>query len=111
MKESIIQRGILDYLATVPDIYFFRAGAGAVTTSTGRFFRSGKPGVPDIIVCVPKITDNGRIVGIFIGLEVKNEKGRQSPVQKQAQADIKNAGGHYYIVRSISDVKGIINNE
>ena len=108
LPEKVIQKSILDYLRTRSDIYFFRAGAGAVKTSTGRFFKSGKPGVPDIVCCVKKTTDNGRVVGIFLGLEVKTEKGRQSVVQKKAEQEIKNAGGQYHIVRSVADVKEIL---
>ena len=100
MKETIIQKGILDYLGTVPGIYFFRSSSGAVTTSTGRFFKSGKKGCPDISMVMKSV---------YYGLEVKNEKGRQSAVQKQAQKEIEEAGGKYYIVRSIADIKEIIN--
>ena len=108
MKESIIQKACLDYLGTIPGIYFFRAGAGAVKTSTGRFFKTGKPGLPDIVCCIPKTTDNGRIVGVFCGFEIKNEKGRQSPAQKEAEEQIKEAGGKYFIIRSLADIKKII---
>jgi hypothetical protein len=108
LSEKVIQKAVLDYLGTIPGIYFFRAAAGAVTTSTGRFFKTGKKGLPDIVCCVPKKTDNGRTVGVFIGLEIKTEKGRQSPAQKEAQKQIEEAGGHYYIIRSLKDVKEII---
>ena len=96
MQEKIIQKAILDYLGTVKDCYFFRSSSGMVRISGGRYFKTGKPGCPDISVVYQ---------GQYIGLEVKNEKGRQSATQKQAEQDIKNAGGQYYIVRSISDVK------
>ena len=102
MKESIIQKGILDYLglySKTHPIYFFRAGSGAVKTQQGRYFKTGVPGLPDIIVCGS--------LGQFIGLEVKNEKGRQSQNQKQAEKDINAVGGEYHIVRSIADAKKI----
>jgi len=109
LPEKVIQKAVLDYLGTIPGIYFFRAAAGAVTTSTGRFFKTGRKGLPDIVCCLPKRSGDGRIVGgIFVGLEIKNEKGRQSPVQKEAQKQIEEAGGHYYIIRSLKDVKEII---
>lgn len=101
MKESVIQKGILDYLtlyAKTNPIYFFRAGAGAVKTMQGRYFKTGRAGLPDIVVIKDK----------FIGLEVKTKTGRQSQNQKQAEKDIKAAGGEYYIVRSIADVKEIL---
>ena len=102
MKESVIQKGILDLLAwkaKTESIYYFRAGAGAVKTQQGRFFKTGRPGCPDIVVC-----SKG---GIFIGLEVKTPKGRQSPGQVIAEQEIKDAGGEYFIVRSVGDVKEI----
>lgn len=100
MKESLIQRAILEYLAYVKDIYFFRSNSGSVVTSNGRFFRTGKKGCPDIICCYK---------GLFIGFEIKNEKGKQSIFQKDAQIDIEKAGGKYYLVRSVDDVEKIIN--
>lgn len=102
MKESTIQRGILDYLELFSrnnPIYFFRAGAGAVKTEQGRFFKTGKAGLSDIVVCY---------LGRFIGFEVKTPTGRQSQSQKQAEYDIKQAGGEYHLVRSIADVKRIL---
>ncbi len=101
MKESVIQRGIMDYLTMIQrqqNIYWFRAGSGAIKTEQGRFFKTGRPGCPDIVA----IKD-----GKFIGLEVKTINGRQSPAQKIAEKEIINAGGEYHIVRSISDVKKI----
>lgn len=97
--EKDIQKSILEYLGYQKNIYFFRASAGAVTTSDGRYFKTGKPGCPDIVVCKD---------GKFIGLEVKTFNGRQSKKQKIAESDIINAGGEYYIVRSIDDVVDII---
>ena len=102
MKESIIQRSILDWLelySRTENIYYFRAGSGKIRITQNRYFSSGKPGVPDILVCFGSR---------FIGMEVKNEKGRQSKIQKVAEKEIKEAGGEYYIVRSISDVKKIL---
>ena len=99
MKESVIQKGILDLLAwkaKTEQFYWFRAGAGAMKTSTGRFFKTGRPGLPDIVILY-----HGR----FIGAEVKNEKGRMSASQKQAKEEIINAGGEYHVVRSVADVK------
>jgi len=99
MLEKNIQKSILDWLGYRGDIYFFRAGSGQFKTDTGSYFKTGRPGCPDIIVCFK---------GKFIGFEVKTDKGKQSDRQKDAEEDIKNAGGRYYIVRSIDDVEKII---
>ena len=98
IRESVIQRAVLDYLAWYGKshkIYAFRSGAGMVKTEAGGVFRSGKPGVPDITVC-----QNG-----FIGLEIKTAKGRQSATQKEAEAEIVAAGGVYRVIRNLGELK------
>jgi hypothetical protein len=97
VRESVILKAVCDYLTTRTDIYWFRSAAGAVHLPNGRYFKTGRPGCPDVTVC-----RHG-----FIALEIKNETGRQSAIQKQAQAEIEAAGGEYHIVRSVSDVKRI----
>ena len=107
MKESVIQKSIMDYLALYQqnnDIYFFRSGAGAIKTVMGGYFKTGKKGCPDIVVCVP----DWHGIGLFLGLEVKTKTGRQSENQKAAEKQIIKAGGQYHIVRSISDVKKVL---
>jgi len=102
MRESVLQKGIMEYLGWREDalrLYWFRAGSGAMKLESGRYFKTGRPGVPDIVVIMK---------GRFIGLEVKTPKGRQSEAQEKAQNQIQRAGGEYYIVRSISDVKEIL---
>ena len=99
MKESTIQRGIIDYLQTVDDIYYFRSAAGSVQTAHGRFFKTGRPGCPDISVVYR---------GTYYGIEVKTKSGYQTNLQKHAEEQIKKAGGQYHIARSVSDVKKII---
>jgi len=102
ITEATIQRACLDYLAWYSKqnkIYFFRSGAGHVALESGRRFKTGKPGCPDITVC-----GHG---GQFIGVEVKTPKGRQSATQKQAEAEIVAAGGRYELVRSLEDIKRV----
>jgi len=99
MLEKDIQKSITDYLDYKRDLYYFRAGSGAVnvTRKNGSkgFFKTGKAGVPDIVV----VKD-----GKFIGLEVKTPTGKQSEKQKEAEAEITKCGGEYHIVTSIDDV-------
>lgn len=57
-----------------------------------------KTGVPDII-----LVHNG----IFIGLEVKRPKGKQSDNQVEFQKGLERAGGKYYLVTSLDDVTKI----
>jgi hypothetical protein len=58
-----------------------------------------KPGDPDIVVCYK---------GYYIGLEAKTPTGVQSPIQKRRMSEIRDAGGIYEIVRSLDDVKRIM---
>ena len=53
-------------------------------------------GVPDIIV-----VHNKR----FIGFEVKRAKGKQSPAQKLFQKRVEAAGGLYFVVTCLWDVR------
>lgn len=97
--EAMIQKAVLEFLAMVPKCYAFRAGSGALKTENGNYVKTGRPGVPDIVVCFD---------GKWIGLEIKTDTGRQSQSQKQAEKKILDSGGQYYIIRSISDVRKII---
>jgi len=98
MKETQLQRAILDYLEIMENqdkCYCFRAGAGMIKTQTGGIFKTGRAGCPDIICCI-----NGK----FVGFEVKTPSGKQIPSQKEAEAVIRKNGGEYHVVRSIDDI-------
>jgi hypothetical protein len=53
-------------------------------------------GLPDIVVVR---------AGRFVALEVKKTGAYQSKEQKEFERQIKEAGGEYYVVRSIEDVQ------
>ena len=57
----------------------------------------GTPGSPDI-VCV--------IEGQFVGIEVKDEKGKLNPNQVAFKERLEAAGGKYVLARSVDDVIG-----
>jgi hypothetical protein len=103
-SEKQLMRGCLDYLAyykkTYP-IFYFRANSGSVITQGGRVFKGASAGTPDIILLVDSI---------FCGLECKTEKGRQSQVQKEVEQAITDAGGKYFLIRSMEDIKKVIDN-
>ncbi|MDE6946252.1 MAG: VRR-NUC domain-containing protein [Anaeroplasmataceae bacterium] len=56
-------------------------------------------GIPDLLVCWK---------GLFFGIEVKDPKGKPSPIQLAQGARIKKAGGHFLIAKSLQDVKDYI---
>ena len=58
-------------------------------------------GVPDILACYK---------GRFIGIEVKNETGKTSPLQDYNIEAIKKAGGISLVARSVEDVEKEIDN-
>lgn len=94
MKESDIQRAIIEFLA-FKRIFHYRNNSGAFKRDDGHFYRFGAKGSPDI-VCV--------LEGRFIGIEVKGPTGRQSDDQIEFQRRLEEAGGRYILARSIDDV-------
>ncbi len=94
--EKDIQLAICDYLS-YKHYFFWRQNTGAVWDKDR--FRSmpkySMNGVPDIIL----IKD-----GKFIGLEVKQPKGKQSDSQKIFENLCIKNGAEYHIVTSLDDV-------
>jgi Holliday junction resolvase len=81
MKEQQIQTKIIKYI---------QASGGYVV----KVITASKAGVPDILCCIK---------GKFIGIEVKTETGRASPLQLANIELIKQAGGEAAFIRSIED--------
>lgn len=91
MLESKIQKEILTYLRK-NKIFHIRFQA-----------QSNINGVPDIICCYK---------GLFIGLELKQEKGRATDLQMKKLKSINDAGGIGLIIKSLEEVEalfGLIN--
>jgi hypothetical protein len=98
VKESEIQKQILDYLA-LKRIFHYRNNSGAFVDSQKHFYRFGALGSPDII-CVIK--------GQYVGIEVKAAKGKQSEHQKTFQQALEAAGGKYVLAYSLEDVTNLL---
>ena len=104
MLEGDIQLSICEYLEWKRHFFWRQNSSGSFYKGAdgSRQFRKppkyAKNGVPDIIV----VKD-----GIFIGLEVKQPKGKQSADQKKFETDLVAAGGVYNIVTSIEDVQAL----
>ncbi len=96
-EEKQIQNAIEHYL-TLKKHFFWKNNTGAMKTEYGGFIRFGAVGSPDI--CLVKD-------GFFIGIEVKTSKGKQSEGQKDFEKRLKEAGGEYYIIRSVDQLKEI----
>ena len=96
LRETDIQRAICDYLALKKHFFWRQNTAGMFRE--GRYFAMPKyslNGLPDIIL----IKD-----GIFVGIEVKTEKGVQSDHQKAFAALCEQHGAVYFVARSVDDV-------
>ncbi len=92
MKESQLIQNIRKYLQTLPECFFWKEHGG----------QYGTAGIPDIIVC-----HKGR----FIALEAKI--GRNQPTRLQAATidQIRRAGGKAEVVRTVEEVKRIMQEE
>lgn len=90
-EEGDLKSRIRSYL-TSKGIYWANIQAGP----------GSKPGDPDIVMCLD---------GRFVGIEAKARKGVQSDIQKKRQREIEETKGRYYIVRSMDDIKRIIEGE
>ena len=101
MKESQIQKEILHWLSLQPkdQMFSWRMYTGPIVRGNplkGKTFFTPNPcpGLPDIIVIIK---------GRFVGLEIKQPKGRQSTEQKTFEQCIKKAGGVYFLIRSLNE--------
>ena len=90
MKESDLIKKIKEYLKTVDGLIFWKEHGGMYGTS----------GVPDVIVCYR---------GRFIAFETKVEKNKTTILQQITIRKILKAGGYALVVRSVAEVKEIIN--
>lgn len=88
MREKNIENKIKNYLRS--------EGAYYVKYHGNQY---SQVGVPDILACYK---------GYFIGIEVKNETGKTSPLQDVNLKMINEAGGYGIVARSIKDVELVI---
>lgn len=103
-SEREIQNAILHCLSYQKDVFAFEITTSARWDPILRCYRKlGKyvrPGTSDILLCV-KV----RSIGVFVAMEVKTQKGRQSPDQKVFQIMVESFGGYYFVIRSVKDAE------
>lgn len=90
MNESDIVKAIMKYLKSVPRCFCWKEHGGMYGTA----------GIPDIIACI-----NGH----FFGFEVKTDVGKPTKLQEATIRKILAAGGTAVVVRSVDEVKAIVN--
>lgn len=88
MREKSIENQIKKYLRSI-DAYYFKHHGNQFS----------QVGVPDIIACYK---------GRFIGIEVKNETGKTTPLQDINLKMINKCGGIGIVARSVDDVRSVI---
>lgn len=109
MKESAIQRAILDYLAA-RGILAFRMNTGAMAgeyNGKPRFLRFGVVGMADILAFPWWPNDSFKLT-MPTWIEVKTATGKQSEHQKSFQHQVEQHGHTYIVARSVDDVEAIL---
>ena len=89
MKEKDLIKKISDYLKTVDNLFFWKEHGG----------QYGTAGIPDLIVCYK---------GRFIAFECKVGKNKPTVLQEVTIKQIMRAGGYSIVVRSVDEVKEVI---
>ena len=106
MKESDLQKAIVEYLDLMGVFYFAvnneMAGGGKQAKIRMAHFKAMglRAGASDLVLVL-----RGKVVFV----EVKTEKGRQSESQKRFQMVVEELGHRYEIVRSVYDVERVLN--
>jgi mevalonate kinase len=90
MKENQLVGKIKAYLRTVEGLFFWKEHGG----------QYGTAGIPDVIVCYR---------GRFIAFECKTASGKPTVLQEVTIGRIRKAGGTAEVVRSVDEVKALIN--
>ena len=84
-QEQLIKKDIKEYISKIGGFWSMIQG--------GPY---SKPGDPDMLCCIN---------GLFVGIEVKTPTGVVSELQEIRGQEIKDAGGIWFVARSLEDVK------
>jgi hypothetical protein len=99
--EAELKQGVQDYLQYKQNqgvLYFDRLNSGEAIIETGDSRRR-------IMLCRPGTADMFLILkGSLIFLELKTETGKQSPEQKEFEAQVTWHGAEYYVIRSLDEL-------
>ena len=103
MSETALVKTCLEYL-WYNKVFAYRQNTGAFTSEYAgktRFIQFGTKGAPDIIAVIK---------GIYVGIECKYGKGKQTPNQKDFQKRLEKAGGVYWLVYSVEALDMLFKN-
>jgi hypothetical protein len=105
IREQDLEKACIEYLSFLPETFAWKNQTGGTPiTSNGRTFIKKAPctGVSDIT-----IIHKGKVMFV----ELKVPKGKQSENQKEFQRNVEIAGGSYFIITSLADLKTLIFSE
>jgi hypothetical protein len=100
MKESQIQKSIIDYLHLMEWYVWKNNSVGIFNPKTQKYIKAQTRGISDLTA----IKD-----GCVLFIEVKAENGKQSEYQKEFQNQIESKGGKYLLAKSYVDVLNYTN--
>ena len=109
MREAELSRTVrayLDILVSQNKLRYHRLNSGVVMKEyKGKKYpvRLAGKGTADYLVLIPT---SGFFRAVYV--ELKGESGRQSPDQKVFEAEVKDTGAEYYLVRELDELEGIV---
>lgn len=84
---------------------------GSITIRNPRPFKSGVPGMSDLIGWAPVVVTPdmvGKTVAVYLAVETKSARGRASEEQKNFVGAVHKAGGRAGIARTDEDLEAIL---
>lgn len=100
MSESALHRAVAEYLDVVvkPPLFWTTIAHGGGGRVRGAQLKAMglKKGWPDLLIIGPGPN--------VLGIELKAEKGRQSPEQREVETAFKNCAAWYVLCRSVQEV-------
>jgi hypothetical protein len=99
MTEAELLRAVLIELGSHPDVLVYRAQPIVAKAPGGRVIRALPKGHPDVLCCIR---------GRYVALELKSERGRQTPEQVAFQTAVERAGGQYLVIRDVDALRNVL---
>lgn len=107
-RESAVKAAVDAYLKTRADYFGWRANTGGAHFD-GFFVKFNESGVSDFIGLQAVKVAGLYMLGRFIAIETKREKGGvQNDAQKRFQANVENHGGIYCLVTDVQQVADML---
>ncbi len=113
-RENVIQARVRLELGADPDLVLWRNGVGfaehydEATHETRRQRFGLARGSSDLVGLVRIAPPIRTPVGRFLALELKTERGRESPAQKQWASLVRSMGGVAEVVRSVEEARDVV---